>query len=480
MKKHSLFKIVLIILALLVITSYFIPTESGTASYLGIGTVFLNSIQSFYYFFDTALFLFVVGGFYGVLSKSDGYKKLLDSIVSKVKPNSKKFIFIIIALFAIISFLTGFTLNLFIFIPFVISIILLLGYDKLVAMSSTIGAIVVGYLSSLFATIRNPNSYSASFITFEEFVGVDKFENTFPKLILLILGVALLIYFVNRHIVNVENKKVKYELNKDDDLKIYEIKANYNNVESYIRLLLISIILILIFILLVLGYVPWDSLFEINVFVDFHTWLTSLKINDFEVFNNIITPMSYAFGHWNQLGNYMIICCVLVVASLIIKFVSKMKFDEMLDAFVLGMKKMLPAAVLTTLSLTILICAVNSGLVSNLITLVNDWLGSVNIVFASLFNILGSLLYSDIYYTVVGTYSPLLSVITDEGLMQVLALNFQALNGLVMLIGPTSLILIAGLTYLDIPYTTWVKYIWRFILMLFILIFAILMIVSLI
>ena len=56
MKKHSLFKIVLIILALLVITSYFIPTESGSASYLGIGTVFLNSIQSFYYFFDTALF----------------------------------------------------------------------------------------------------------------------------------------------------------------------------------------------------------------------------------------------------------------------------------------------------------------------------------------------------------------------------------------------------------------------------------------
>lgn len=47
MKKHSLFKIVLIILALLVITSYFIPTESGSASYLGIGTVFLNSIQSF-------------------------------------------------------------------------------------------------------------------------------------------------------------------------------------------------------------------------------------------------------------------------------------------------------------------------------------------------------------------------------------------------------------------------------------------------
>ena len=49
-----------------------------------------------------------------------------------------------------------------------------------------------------------------------------------------------------------------------------------------------------------------------------------------------------------------------------------------------------------------------------------------------------------------------------------------------MIIGPTSLILIAGLTYLDIPYTTWLKYIWRFILMLFILIFVVLMIVALV
>ena len=83
------------------------------------------------------------------------------------------------------------------------------------------------------------------------------------------------------------------------------------------------------------------------------------------------------------------------------------------------------------------------------------------------------------YYTAYGVYTPLLSVITDESLYQVLALNFQTLNGLVMLVGPTSLILIVGLTYLDIPYTTWLKYIWRFILMLFILIFAVLMIVSL-
>ena len=126
----------------------------------------------------------------------------------------------------------------------------------------------------------------------------------------------------------------------------------------------------------------------------------------------------------------------------------------------------------------VLDCVYNNDFIENLITSTNAAMGSINVLMASIFNILGSLVYPDLYYTAYGVYTPLLSAITDESLYQVLALNFQTLNGLVMLIGPTSLILIAGLTYLDIPYTTWLKYIWRFILMLFILIFGVLLIVS--
>ena len=474
MKKHSLFKAILIILGLLVFLSFFVPGRQDVVSYLGIETVLLNSIQVFYYFFDTAIFFFIVGGFYGVLSKSDAYKKLLDTIVAKVKPNSKKFVFIMTILFAIISSLTGFTLNLFIVVPFVISIILLLGYDKLVAASSTIVAIIVGYIGGLFVTLRNPSSYSTSFVTFEEYVGLEKFINIFPKLILLILGVVLLIYFINKHIKDIEDKKVKYELNESNDLKISVVKGNYKNIKLWPIITVLSLVLIL----LILGYVPWSSLFEISVFDDFHTWLTSLKIGDFEVFNNVITTMSYSFGNWGQLGNYMMICTVLLIVSLVIKFISKMKFDEMLDAFIDGMKKMLPVAILTTFSLTVLVCAYNNGFIEYLIDSASTSMGNMNILMISLFNILGNLIYPDIYYVTSGVYTPILSVVTDESLLQVIALNFQTLNGLIMLIGPTSLMLIAGLTYLDIPYTTWLKYIWRFILMLFILIFIVLLIVS--
>ena len=41
--------------------------------------------------------------------------------------------------------------------------------------------------------------------------------------------------------------------------------------------------------------------------------------------------------------------------------------------------------------------------------------------------------------------------------------------GIISIVGPTSIILIVCLTYLDVPYTTWLKYIWRFILYLVVL-----------
>ena len=132
------------------------------------------------------------------------------------------------------------------------------------------------------------------------------------------------------------------------------------------------------------------------------------------------------------------------------------------------------------LAYTILVCCYNNGFMENLIAKAGDSMGSLNLAMASLFTIIGSITNVDLYYTAIGIFTPIVNVVTDEAMLQVLALAFQTLNGLVMLVGPTSLILIFGLTYLDVSYPTWLKYIWRFILELFILIFVVLFIVSLI
>ena len=476
MKKHSLFKFMAIITLVVLVLTYFIPARGGEVSYLSFGDVVTNNIQAYYYFFDTAVFMLVVGAFYGVLNKTGAYKKLLDNIVKKVKPVSKPFIIITIIVFALLSALTGMTMPLIVFIPFVISIILLLGYDKLVAISSTVVASIIGFIGGLFVTFRDPNNYYGySSTTFEKFVEIDSFTNLIPQLILLVLGVALLIVFINRHIKNVEDKKVKYELNENNDLLIVEVKGNYKDIKTWPLIVVLSLLLVL----LILGLVPWNSLFKLEIFTKFHTWINGLSIKNFKIFGSIISSTFPAFGEWASLGSYMMIMVVMLIAIVIIKFVYRIKFDDLISNIAEGAKKMLPTAALMMLAYAILVCTYNNGFIETIITKAsaND---DINFVIASLVTMLGSILHVDLYYTVAGVFTPILSAVTDEALFDVFALMFQSLYGLISIVGPTSLILIFALSYLDVPYTTWLKYIWRFILSLFIIIFAVLLILALI
>ena len=77
-KKYGLIKVLSVLLLLIVVASYFIKGRQSTISYIALGDVFLNYIQSFYYFFDTIIFVLVVGGFYGFLNKIPAYKKMIE------------------------------------------------------------------------------------------------------------------------------------------------------------------------------------------------------------------------------------------------------------------------------------------------------------------------------------------------------------------------------------------------------------------
>lgn len=544
MKKHNLFKVLGIMLVLVIITSYFLPNRDGAMAYIGIMDVGMKLFQSLYYFFYVITFLFAVGAFYGVLNKTSAYKKLLDNIVAKVKSLGKKFIFLLIMLIAVISSFTGITLPLVMFIPFVVAIILLVGYDKLVAVTATVGSIIVGYIGGVFVSFVNPNTGSVN--TFETFVGIEsKFDNMFPKLLLLFAGITLLITFVNTYITAVEKKKVKYELSDDTELMVNEVNKDYKNIKTWP----ICAVLIWLFLMLVLGLFPWNALFGITFFDEFHKILIGLTIGDIivrliiglivfglvilvkwiislirkkkfkfkvllpivgalvvllvlEVLNTLDVCNLYnvsfmktvdkffsgngffdfafltnviskdylnAFGTWNTMGEslgYLLMTALLVLATGLVALVNKVKFSEMFDDAVNGMKKMLPTIGLIVVAYSLLIVAYTHGFFEGLVT----EYGKFNYGVSGLLTFLGSLLTVDFYYIVVGVFSPIIGLITDESVYSSVAIMLQGIYGVFSLIGPSSLLLIFVLSYFDVPYTTWFKYIWRFVLGLVILV----------
>lgn len=483
MKKNSLFKVVLIVLGALLLISgvlgilgYFVPGLEGKFSVIPIGDVVINFVQSFYYFFDTIVYLLVLGAFYGVLNEVSAYRKLIENIVTKVKNHSKLFVFIMIALFAILTSVTGQVYVLLVFVPFVVAIVLGLGYDKLVAVSSTIVSMLVGLMSGLFITFRDPSGYYGyAATTSEGVVGADLYVNLWPKLILLVLGVLLLIFFVNRYIKNVHEKKVKYELNESNEVAVSEVKGDYKNIRTWPMIVIFAIMLVL----LLLGYIPWNTLFGIECFDKFNEWLLGLSIGDFAVFSNILSSNIYSFGNWASMGNYMCIIVTLLVFTLIIKLIYRVKFDEVIANFVSGAKKVVPIIFIVVITYAILVCAYNYGFVSNIITLIDETLG-INLGTASFIVALGTLLHSDLYYTAAGVFMTMMNYVTNESLNATYALTFQTVYGLVSMIAPTSLLVIFAVKYFDVPYTSFVKYIWRFILMLLLLVLLVLLVLALI
>ena len=354
---------------------------------------------------------------------------------------------------------------------------MLLGYDKLVAISSTIVSMLVGFIGGVYVTFRDPNNYYGyGATTIEKLSTLDLYSNIWAKLVLLVLGTALLVFFITRYIKNLQDKKVKYELNESNEVLVSEVKGDYKNIKTWPMIVILSVILVI----LVLGYLPWNSLFGIECFDKFNDWLLGLKIGEFSVFSNVITANAYSLGNWASLGSYMAIIITLIIFTLIIKFVYRIKFDDVIDNFMNGAKKMIPTVFLVMVTYAILVCAYNFGFMSNIISLISESKLGLNVLTGTLISGLGTLLHTDLYYTVAGVYSTMLAQVTDESLYSVYAVLFQSVYGIVSIIGPTSFLVIFALKYFDVPYTTWVKYIWRFVLMLLLIVILVLLVMSLI
>ena len=159
MKKNNLFKAVgIVILAYILITwlvpvIYNIAGVEGDVEYqIGLTSLLAVVTETFSGFGGTILYILLVGAFYGVLKSVGAYDKILDLLASKAKGREKLFLVITIVAMAIISSISGLDLGLLIVYPFLISLIIKVGYDKLVALSATVGSTVVGMYGATFAS----------------------------------------------------------------------------------------------------------------------------------------------------------------------------------------------------------------------------------------------------------------------------------------------------------------------------------------
>lgn len=449
MEKYNIFKVLLLVLEAVIIASLLIPSssigyytseiEQGTISLITLIDSVSNGLTSMSVFVSTFMYILVIGVFYEILKKTGKYDVVITNTASRFKNKKGLFLVLSILTFGILTAIIGDIMPMLVLVPAFIGIAKKLGYDSKTSIMSTIGAILLGSTGSLYTNYIN------------QILSATVSSNIIAKIIILVIGLGSLIIFT---LLTGKPSETKLERKKEK------------------KLLPISIAFDVIILLLILGMVPWNGYFGFEGFSNFHTTLTEFEISDVSVFNNILGTTLVAFGEWTLYSEIVL----LLLVSLIVSLIYKIKVDGLFESVKEGIIKALPCAAIVILSNVILVGVYNSGFFITVITAVAGMADKV--LSGTTLSMLSALVYPDYTYATQFTLSTITYVISDSTYYLVLAVIFEVIYSLFLLISPTSILVLMGLEKESVRYGEWIKYIYKYFLGLLILLFVVIIVVG--
>ena len=538
-KYHTLLVVAITILVVTLLTwilpiTYYqgelIAAERVQAGIVSVGTYGLFTFYNFIYVF---IGLLLVGGLYGILNKVAAYRVLLDRIVKHVKNHKVLYLILTVLLLSIIVAFTGLTFEMLVFLPFIASVVLLLGYDKIVAAMVTVGSVSVGVIGSLFASpIVGKLNELLETTTYKDLI--------IPKAVILVVCAIILIV----NIILRARKSIVKETVEESFLIPKKVTSKKVKVWPLATIAIVGIIL------MVLGAIDWQGAFGVVFFSDALTtvkawpilskyiilaigvivvlynllrnyylrmkegkpdknfmskcrkivtivfacvpFLALLKImleDLFKVTNfmtkaieaikldGVVNGFTFdkllgsvaAFGTWTY-NDYMILLLVVILA---IKFAYHVKFSELLDNIGDGFKKVLYGCLVVLLSYTVLILVSGHPIGLTIIKPLLEATKGLHVLLYPISTLFSALFNTDFAYYEYGVLNVayVTTAYTGNGVLPFAEFITQTMYGFAMIFAPTSVVLLFTLSLLDIKYTTWLKKILFLLLELLLVLF---------
>lgn len=471
MKKNNTLKVLLITILFVYLLTWILPITyfqgslNTDARYqTGLFDMFNYPTLTLYYFGTTAIYVLAVGAFYGVFNKTGVFKKVVDKIVKLFKGKEIIFFGTVVTLLSILVAFCGFGYELIFLLPLLTAIILSMGYDKITVAETFIGSIAVGFAGSLFA---------------KEITGTyaDTLTTTYTDLIwfrvgMLVLGIALLVF-------NIVYRIKKKEVKKEDDKELLPEKIEKKTKKGKVKKTWPAIVIFdLILVLMILGTLNFSGAFKIDVFETFHQSVLGVKIGEFAIFSKILgsTMANASLGNWGTTE----FTTILILSTVVLAIIYRISINDIFDGYKDGAKKFGLSALLMVLTYTVLITISNNPIVLTIINPLMSITNGFNSVTLSVSMFIASIFNIDAYYTASAMLPYVMSVITDTSTYPLVEFICQTMQGLALLIAPTSVVLLGVIAYLKVDYTKWIKNIWKFFLEFFLLAFIFFIIINLI
>ena len=500
--KRSLLMVLGISFLIFAVLSWIIPVgtySGGKLSTTGIDPVGLVDlvnmpISALVTFILYGVVFAVIGGLYGVMEKTGALDMFTERISARYMSNGNenKFLVRTIILLIILSSLTGLVLPLFVLVPLFAAILFKMNYNKVTVLAATVGSLLVGNIVSTYGF--NITGYTKNLLS------LDMNNQIWARLILFVLLTALYTVIVvksakvREDVKKVEVKKaeakkevkevkvqkedkIKKEVKKSSKVKTSKKGTKKSNTKalavtkpvkkvsekSKVRTAPLIVILVCMFVVAFAGMYNWYYSFGIDVFNKMHEAVMSVKIGEFAIFEKLLSGFNQ-FGYWSNIE----FIGLMIVTAIVIGWVYKLSLDEFIEGFIAGMKKWLPTAIYATLASMILVVLYQS-LQMGAGTFVDTINGALfglddgfNPVITGVATLISGFFFNDLYYLLASLTSYINGF--DVSGLSIAGLLIQSVYGVAMMIFPTSVVLIAGLSYFDVSYKKWIKYIWRFAL----------------
>ena len=430
-KLPTAYTVLLAITAIIAIATYFIPgvKKASLADFV------MAPITGLQEAIDIAIFVLLIGGFLGVTTKTGALDAGIGNVVAKLK--GKELILIPVLMF--IFSLGGTTM-------------IIAGFDPLVSVAS----IILGAGCGVLGSTVNPFLVSVSIGALK---GVDIAAN---QVIVIGTGVALWlisllisIFFVMNYAKKVHADKSKTLLSDSEIRQANEaFIGNKSGEEEVIeftgkRKVVLSLFAFT-FIVMVLGIIPWEQ-FGINLF----------KGTGFLTGNSL--------GNWwfSDLGMWFVIMAV------VIGLVYRMKEVEIVNAFLDGAAEMVGVALVIGVSKGISVIMSTTGLDAYVLSSASSVLVGMSPI---IFTIVAFLIYMALSFFIPSTsglaglsmpiFGPL--AVSLGFPPEVIISIFSAGSGLINLVTPTSGVIMGTLAIAKVDYSSWVKFVTKVLLAIFV------------
>ncbi len=403
---------------------YGIENAKGNINYYNSGSLF-GAI-------DIALFILVIGGFLGVTMKTGAIEAGIGNLVQRMRGKERWMIPVLMCVFALGGTTFGMAEESLAFYALVITVMIAAGYDALTGAAIVLLGCGIGVLGS---TVNPFATGIASGIA-----GISISEGIIGRLVLLLVGLAIGIFFVLRYADRVKKdptKSVVYDLKAENEAR-FRAASGEGEVTLTGTQKMVLAVFALAFVVMIYGVVPWE-----DIGIPFPTWWWWFP------------EMTASF----------------LLFAIVIGVIGRLGEGQLTTSFVDGARDLLGVALIIGIARGITVIMNNGQITDTVLHWIEKALGDSGettflIVMFLLFLPLSLVIPSSSGLATLSMpiMAPLAGFIGVSTALVVTA--YQSASGVMNLVVPTSAVVMGGLAIARVPYGTYLRWVWPLLALL--------------